>query len=158
MADQICPDRRLWFRRSQACAGAFAPCQKKPAPLPQGSPHSSFFAPCEKKPPLSPQGSPHSKKLNLTPCPARTTKCRTSTPQYCLCTKTGRMPRSLLRPEVRAKPFSDPRTCQRTLRSFVRIGFLPMFSAFSCNALAVSCTIYLRQLPPPNLRHLFCAR
>jgi hypothetical protein len=163
-------------RESPAVPARFTPqqlhnLQKKPAPLPQGSPQSSFLAPCEKKPPLSPpgsssfttcqrkpplspQGSPHSKQLNLTPCPARTTKCRTSTPQYCLCTKTGRMPRSLLRPEVRAKPLSDP----RTLRSFVRIGFLPMFSAFSCNARAVSCTIYLRQLPPPNLRHLFCAR
>ena len=147
-------------RESPAVPARFTPqqlhnLQKKPAPLPPGS---SSFTTCQKKSPLSPQGSPHSKKLNLTPCPARTTKCRTSTPQYCLCTKTGRMPRSLLRPEVRAKPLSDPRTCQRTLRSFVRIEFLPMFSAFSCNARAVSCTIYLRQLPPPNLRHLFCAR
>jgi hypothetical protein len=51
-------------------------------------------------------GSPHSKKLILTPCPARTTKCRASTPQYSLWTKTVLQGAqgSTLRPRNRAKP------------------------------------------------------
>jgi hypothetical protein len=37
-------------------------------------------------------GSPHSKKLSLTLGAARTTKCRASTPQYCLWNQNGTAP------------------------------------------------------------------
>jgi hypothetical protein len=84
-------------RESPAVPARFTPqqlhnLQKKPAPLPQGSPQSSFLAPCKKKPSLSPPGSPHS---SFTTCKKSPRRYRQVPAASQLARKSPRCPRKV---------------------------------------------------------------